>query len=233
LFKAQGLLQPYAPANLAAIPAKFRDPAQPPYWFGNSAWICAIIYNEVEGKKREIPPPKTWIDLTDSKYRDQIVMPHPASSGTGFMYVSAWIQTFGEQKAWAFMDVLHANIARYTHSGSAPAVMAARGENVVGLAFELRGSRLKQQGAPIEIVLPKEALGWDMNAFGIVSGTKKLYGATRSVVAIPGLAKPVAYMPDDLGDRIMKQDFAWAAKNRDRILAEWESRYGTKAEPRK
>jgi iron(III) transport system substrate-binding protein len=189
--------------------------------------------------------------LTDSKYRDQIVMPHPASSGTGFMYVSAWIQTFGEQKAWAFMDVLHANIARYTHSGSAPAVMAARGENVVGLAFELRGSRLKQQGAPIEIVLPKEALGWDMNAFGIVSGTKKLeaakrladwaasepamrlYGATRSVVAIPGLAKPVAYMPDDLGDRIMKQDFAWAAKNRDRILAEWESRYGTKAEPRK
>lgn len=250
-FKSQGLLQPYAPANLAAIPAKFRDPANPPFWFGNSAWICAIIYNEIEGKKRNIPRPETWLDLAKPVYRGQVVMPHPASSGTGFMYVSAWIQTYGEQKAWEFMDALHENIARYTHSGSAPAVMAARGENVVGMAFELRGSRLKQQGAPIDIVLPSEALGWDMNAIGIVNGTKKLdaakrladwassetamrlYGTTRSVVAIPGMAKPLAYMPADLGDRIMQQDFDWAAKNRERILADWENRYGSKAEPRK
>jgi len=31
----------------------------------------------------------------------------------------------------------------------------------------------------------------------------------------------------------MQQDFAWAAKNRDRILAEWSKRYEAKAEPKK
>jgi len=178
-------------------------------------------------------------------------MPHPASSGTGYMFVSAWIQTYGEEAAWKLMDGLHENVSRYTHSGSAPAVIAARGEQVIGLAFELRGSRLKQDGAPIELILPDEALGWDMNAFAIVNGTKKLeaakkladwaaseeamklYGATRSVVAMPGLAKEIPYVPKDIGDRIMKQDFSWSAENRERILAEWEKRYGSKAEPKK
>lgn len=251
LVKAQGLLLPYAPPNLDKLLPAFRDPAQPPAWVGNNAWVCAMAYNEVEGKKRNAPKPATWTDLVNPAYRGQIVMPHPASSGTGFMYVSAWLQFYGEEKGWKLMDGLHENISRYTHSGSAPAVIAARGEAVVGLAFEFRASRLKQEGAPIDIVMPKEALGWDMNAVAIVKGTKKLeaarklvdwassveamrlYGKTRSVVAMPGMAQPLPFMPADLPERLMKQDFAWASANRERILAEWEKRYGGKAEPRK
>ena len=49
---------------------------------------------------------------------------------------------------------------------------------MIGLAFELRGSRLKQDGAH-ELILPDEALGWDMNAFAIVNGTKKLEAAKK------------------------------------------------------
>ena len=30
----------------------------------------------------------------------------------------------------------------------------------------------------------------------------------------------------------MKNDFAWAAKNRDKILAEWTKRYDGKSEPK-
>ncbi|MGE8941601.1 putative 2-aminoethylphosphonate ABC transporter substrate-binding protein [Leptospira interrogans] len=249
--KARDVLQPYKPANFDKIPEKFRDGSNPPTWFGNSAWICAIVYNEIEGKKKGIPAPKTWSDLTNPALKGQIVMPHPASSGTGFMYVVAWIQAYGEEAAWKLMDGLHENISRYTHSGSAPAVIAGRGEQVVGLAFELRGSRLKQDGAPIDLIMPSEALGWDMNAIALVKDTKKLaaaqkladwaasdeamkiYGATRTVVAMPGMAKEMPYVPKDIGDRIMKQDFAWSAENRDRVLAEWEKRYGSKSEPKK
>ena len=46
-------------------------------------------------------------------FKGKITMPHPASSGTGYFHVSAWIQMFGEDKAWAFMDRLHDNIAFY------------------------------------------------------------------------------------------------------------------------
>ncbi len=36
-----------------------------------------------------------------------IVMPNPASSGTGFLTVSGWLQMMGEEEGWAYMDELH------------------------------------------------------------------------------------------------------------------------------
>jgi iron(III) transport system substrate-binding protein len=246
-----GILEPYAPKGLDKISAKFRDPRNPPRWLGNSGWISAIVFNEVEGKKRAMPKPANWKDLANPAYKGQIVMPHPASSGTGFIYVSAWLQMWGEEQGWKFMDALHENIARYTHSGSAPAVLAGKGEFAIGLGFEVRGSRVKAQGAPVDIIMPKDGLGWEMNAMGIVKGTKKLdaakklmdwavseravrmYGETRSVAAIPGYAKSLPHLPANLDQLIMQQDFVWAARNRDRILAEWSKRYEAKAEPKK
>lgn len=245
------LLQPYAPKGLEKLSPKFRDPAATPKWLGNSGWICAIIFNEAEGKKRNAPKPATWRDLTNPAYKGQIVMSNPASSGTGFMYVSAWLQLYGEDEGWKFMDALHQNVARYMHSGSAPAAVAAKGEYMIGMGFDVRGSRLKEEGAPIDVIMPKDGLGWDMNAMAIVKGTKKadaarklmdwgvsetanrLYGSTRAIAAIPGYAKPLPHLEKNIDERIMKQDFAWAAKNRTRILAEWERRYGTKSDPKK
>lgn len=249
--KSQGVLEPYLPASAQKIDPKFRDSVEPASWFGTSGWVSAIIYNTVEGEKKGIPQPANWDDLLNPAFKDQIVMPHPASSGTGYMFVSAWIQTWGEEKAWGFMDKLHENISRYTHSGSAPAVLAGRGDSVVGLAFELRGSRLQEEGAPIEIVMPGNSLGWDLNVFSVVKGTKnpeaakalaewaasdeamQVYGKTRAVVAMPQYGAKLPGVPEDLTARIMNQDFAWAAENRERILKEWEKRYGSKAEPKK
>ena len=245
------LLAPYAPKGLEKLSPKFRDPANPPKWLGNSGWICAIIFNEAEAKKKNAPKPATWKDLANPAYKGQVVMSHPASSGTGFMYVSAWLQLYGEAEGWKFMDALHQNVARYMHSGSAPAAVAAKGEYLIGLGFDVRGSRLKEEGAPIDVIMPKDGLGWDMNAMAIIKGTKKaeaarrlmdwgvteeanrLYGSTRAIAAIPGFAKPLAHLDKNMDERIMKQDFAWAAKNRARILAEWEKRYGSKADPTK
>ena len=84
-------------------------------------------------------------------------MPNPASSGTGYLMVSAWLQMMGEEKGWAFMDALHQNIAAYTHSGSKPCRQAAAGEYAVGLSFEYRANKTKEDGAPIDIVLPQKA----------------------------------------------------------------------------
>lgn len=249
--KSQDVLEPYIPLNATKLDPKFIDGDQPASWFGNSGWVSAIIFNTVEGEKHNITKPLTWQDLLKPEFKDQIVMPHPTSSGTGFMYVSAWIQAWGEEKAWAYMDKLHNNISRYTHSGSAPAVLAGRGDTLVGLAFELRGSRLQEEGAPIEMVFPEDALGWELNALSVIKGTKhpeaarilaewaasdeamQIYGKTRAIVAMPQYGHQLEGVPENLSSKIMKQDFAWAAQNRERILQEWEKRYGSKAEPKK
>src|SRR5262245_47392803 len=246
----EGMLVPYAPAGLNRIVPQYRDPKNPPSWVGMDVWGATICFNTAEAAKRNIPKPETWKDLLKPVYKDQIVMPHPASSGTGFFDVSAWLQIWGEKDGWAYMDGLHQNIAQYMHSGSRPCAAAANGEYVVGISFEYRANREKARGAPIELVFPKEGLGWDLEAIGIVKGTKNmdaakkledwavsdeamgLYANNFAIVAVPALSKPLPNVPGDDASRLAKKDFAWAAANRDKVLAEWSKRYESKAAPK-
>ena len=250
IFAEEGMLLPFAPAGLDRIPPQYRDSANPPRWVGMDVWGATICFNTVEAAKRNIPKPETWRDLTKPAYKGQIVMPHPASSGTGFFDVTAWLQVFGEAEGWKYMDGLHENIAQYMHSGSRPCAAAAAGEYVVGISFEYRANREKARGAPIDLVFPKEGLGWDLEAIGIVKTTQKLdaakslvnwaitndamalYAANFAIVAVPSLSKPLPNVPADYASRLVKNDFAWAAKNRDKILAEWSKRYESKAAPK-
>ena len=140
------------------------------------AYLSVVCFNTAEGEKNKMPKPASWADLTKPEYKDSIVMPNPASSGTGYLTIAAWLQIMGEEAGWKFMDELHQNIAQYVHSGSAPCVQAAKGERMIGIGFDMRGATEKTKGAPIELILPKEGLGWDMEATAIVKGTKNLDG---------------------------------------------------------
>ena len=250
IFDAEGMLQPYAPAGLTRIDAAYKDKKNPPAWTGMDVWGATICFNTAEAAKRGIPKPETWQDLTKPIYKGQIVMPHPASSGTGYFDVTAWLQIYGEANGWKFMDGLHENIAQYMHSGSRPCAAAANGEYVVGISFEYRANREKAQGKPIDLVFPKEGLGWDLEAIGIYKGTKNLAAAQKlmdwaasdaamalyaknfAIVAVPSLSQPLPNVPANYGSMLVKNDFDWASKNRDKILAEWSKRYESKAAPK-
>lgn len=250
VLKTEDMLMPYAPAGLDELSANFRDSDNPPSWVGMDAWVAAVCFNTVEGGKLGLTAPTSWMDLTKPEYAGHVVMPNPASSGTGFLDVSSWLQIFGEEKGWAYMDALHQNIAAYTHSGSKPCKMAAAGETVIGVSFAFRGAKSKAAGAPLEIIVPTEGVGWDMEAIGIVAGTAKeeaaktlvdwtitrkameMYNVGYAVVGIPGIAKPVEYFPDGITEAMIDNDFEWAANNRDRLLDEWSKRYDVKSEPK-
>jgi iron(III) transport system substrate-binding protein len=255
LLDSKGMLIAYKPLNLDAIMSAYRDKKNPPAWFGMDVWGATICFNTVEAQKKNLPKPETWKDLTKPIYKGQIVMPNPASSGTGYFDVTAWLTLWGDDNGkgggWKYMDALHENIAQYTHSGSKPCNMAATGEYVMGISFEYRANTNKAKGAPIDLVFPKEGLGWDLEAFGIHKGTKKLeaaqkladwasskdamllYGKNFAITAQPGVAEPLKNVPKDYEARLVKMDFKTAADNRERVLAEWNKRYDAKSEPRK
>jgi iron(III) transport system substrate-binding protein len=250
LMKGEGMLEAYAPKGVEKLDPKFVDSSNPPAWTGMDAWVAAVCFNTVEGEKNGVPAPTSWKDLTKPIYKGQVIMPNPNSSGTGFLDVSSWLQMFGEDGGWEFMDGLHANISRYTHSGSAPCKLAAAGETTIGVSFAFRGAKSKAAGAPIEIIVPTEGVGWDMEATAIVAGTdeleaaktlvdwtitktaNELYNSGYAVVAYPGVAKPVKFFPEGLVEAMIDNDFEFAANNRAAILAEWASRYDGKSDPK-
>lgn len=250
LMKSEGMLQAYKPAGVEKLDKKFVDKSTPPAWVGMDAWVAAVCYNTVEGKKAGLVAPTSWKDLLKPMYKGHVIMPNPNSSGTGFLDVSSWLQMFGEDGAWKYMDGLHANIARYTHSGSKPCKLAAAGEIAVGISFAFRGAKSKAKGAPLEIVVPTEGVGWEMEATAIVAGTdnekdaktlvdwsitkkaNEMYNAGYAVVAYPGVAKPVKHFPANLLEKMIDNDFENAANNRKRVLAEWQKRYDGKSDPK-
>jgi iron(III) transport system substrate-binding protein len=251
LFKKQGLLEAYTPANAANLKPGFKDTDGASAWTGMDAWLAVVCFNTAEGTKGNKAKPAAWADLTKADYKGQIVMPHPASSGTGYLAIAAWLQIMGEEKGWAFMDQLHENIAVYTHSGSAPCVQAAKGERLVGIGFDMRGASEKTKGAPIDLIVPAEGIGWDMEATAIVKGTKNLDAAKKvadfsaskkanevlyakyyALVADPSVKAAPANYPGDGEAKMVKNNFGWMAENRERILKEWTKRYESKAQPK-
>jgi len=247
IFKNEDMLEPYAPKGLENLQASMVDPESPPYWVGVDAYLTAFCYNTVLGAQYNLPMPTSWEDLLDPVYEGHLVMPNPASSGTGFMFVSSVLQGLGEDAGWAYLDGLDKNMAIYTKSGSKPCKMAGAGEFPIGISFAFVAARLQREGAPLDFSLPSEGAGFEVEANGLMKGANNPEGAKQfldwaisdeamglyakyfAVVAKPGFPVPEG-MPEDTADRLFPMDFQWSSDNRDAILEEWNSRYAAKTE---
>ena len=245
-----GMLEGYAPKGLERVLPEFRDPRNPPHWVGIDAWETGFCVNTIELKNKKLPMPTSFADLIKPEYKGYLVMPNPASSGTGFLTVAGVLQMMGEKKGWEYLDKLHDNMALYTHSGSKPCKMAGTGEFPIGISFGYRGIVQKQKGEPVETVFPKEGSGWDLEANALVKkpaikagaktfldwaisdGAMKEYAKSFALVTVPTDQPVPEGYPKDPRKQLIKNDFNWAAKNRDRILDEWNRRYGAKSEPK-
>jgi iron(III) transport system substrate-binding protein len=251
VLEEKGLLEPYAPAGLEHIDPRFRDEATPPRWVGTAVLMTAFAANTAELKRRNLPVPRSFDALADPSFRGLVTMPSPASSGTGYLILSGILQGRGEEAGWAYLDRLHANIAQYTHSGSKPATMASAGEYAVGVALDARCVAEKNRGTPVEVVYSAEKSGWDVEANALVrrkdvkpaakvfadwaAGPAAFahyakYSAVVSHDAFRSMAPP-GYPPRPL-EQLADIDLRKAAADRERVLREWNRRYGGKSEPK-
>jgi iron(III) transport system substrate-binding protein len=141
-------------------------------------------------------------------------------------------------------------MGQYTHSGSKPCKMAGAGEYAIGISFDYRALTQKADGEPIEAVFPKEGSGWDMEANALVKkatinpaaktfldwaisdSAMKEYAQSFSITGAKTNVPVPPGFPGDPAAQLIKNDFNWAAANRDTILAEWLKRYDAKSEPK-
>ncbi|MBI3002385.1 MAG: ABC transporter substrate-binding protein [candidate division NC10 bacterium] len=236
-FVKQGLVEPYAPKGVERIPAQFKDPGH--HWVAIDLYMAAFCVNTDVAKKKNLPIPASWEDLLKPVYKGEIVMPNPASSGTGYLQISSLLQMKGEAGGWEYLKGLDKNIAQYIKSGSRPAKMAAAGEYAIGLSFEFAVAKLVEQGAPVKLVIPKEGAGYELEANALMKGAKRPAAAKRFLdwaisesamrqyakwkagVTLGGMPTP-AYLPGDLTRILYPMNFDWSAGNYERIVKEWE-----------
>ena len=75
------LLEPYQPAAAKNLAPQFR--AKDGKWFAITGYMEAFCVNTERLKAKGLPMPKDWEDLADPRFKGEVLMPSPVSSGTG------------------------------------------------------------------------------------------------------------------------------------------------------
>lgn len=176
---AADLLQAYESPNADQIDPAFMDPDG--YWGGIYVGVLGLCSNQSVLDGLGLEAPETWEDLLDPALRGQIMMAHPATSGTAF--TTLWTQVVlrgGEDEALDWMSQLHSNILQYTTSGSAPAQSAGRGEVAVSVVFSHDCVKYAEQGmTDLVTTIPTDGTGWEIGGVALVAGSPNTEAAQQ------------------------------------------------------
>lgn len=244
-FIPKKMLEVYKPKGWDQIPANFKNPEG--YWTAIDLYAAAFVINTKVMEKEKLPMPKGWKDLLDPAFKDKLIMPNPASSGTGFLQVASLLEMMDpdyktkpveENKAWDFLKELDKNMGQYIKSGSKPAKLTAAGEFAVGCSFAFVYSSLKKKGFPVAMVLPEEGVGFELEANALLANAQnpkaakvfldwaiskeamQEYAKFKLGVTYPGIDGPED-LPALSSVKLAPMDFQWQSKNRAKILQTW------------
>ena len=159
------------------------DPQGAWYNIGNFSFV--LVGNKDRLAKAGYPMPKSWKDLLDPKWKGEILMPSPLSSGTANMMRFSWLALYGDAEGWKFLEALDKNIAYYTRSGNAPTDLVGRGEFTLGITSDENVKKRLDDGYPLIWSIPEEGTGYDGTFALIFKGTKKL-DTCKKVIDVMG-----------------------------------------------
>lgn len=171
--KNEDLLEAYVSPNAAAIPETLKD--KDGYWTGIYVGALGFCSNQKVLDTLGLPVPASWQDLLDPKYKGQIAMAHPATSGTAFtaFWTIATLENYDIEAAFGYYKSLHNNILQYTKTGSAPGPMAGRGEIATAIIFSHDCVKFQEEGmTDLVLSFPQEGTGYEVGGVAIVKGTK-------------------------------------------------------------
>jgi iron(III) transport system substrate-binding protein len=236
------MLEPYSPPGVDKVNQQFRDPQG--RWFATTGYLAAFCVNTEVLKSKNLPMPTSWQDLLNPVYKGQLIMPNPASSGTGYLQISSILQMKGEEEGWKFLHELDKNMGQYIKSGSKPCKLTRVGEYAVGASFAFVGVKSIHEGYPIKVVIPSEGAGYEIEVSGLMKTSDnkadarrfldwlltpeaaRLYGERAAMSSVPGSVQSEdarkAGLPADMSTVLYKMDFDWSASNKQRIIERWK-----------
>ena len=127
--------------------------------------------NEKLLKEKNLPVPETWKDLGDPKYKGLIAMPNPNTSGTGYLLMTTLVQLYGDDAGFELLEG-HPQERRPVHAErrrSEPPRRTGRGRHRAS-SFANDVVERVRKGFPIRFVAPKDGIGYEIGALGLVKG---------------------------------------------------------------
>ncbi len=237
--EALGQLQPWAVKQFES--AKGRS-------IGVYSGAVGFGYNTELLARKSVPAPACWADLVKPVFKGEIQVANPNSSGTAYTIIATLVQLYGEEKAFAYMKELHANINAYARSGTGPIKAAARGETAVSLSFVHDAVTEKNAGFPVAYSTPCEGTGYEIGSMSIIKGARNLSPAKKFYDwALTPDAQKIGFeigkqlqmpsnkatplppgAPDLTKMKLVEYDFVkyGAAAERKRLLGKWDAEIG-------
>jgi iron(III) transport system substrate-binding protein len=246
---AKDLFVSYKAKDFDKIGKDYKDPAG--YWTAIDMYVAAFCVNKDRLAKKGLPMPQSWADLTKPAFKGEVIMPNPASSGTGYLQVTSLLfmngVKQGKEGGWDILKKLHENIVEYTNSGSAPAKLASSGEVAVGVSFSYRVAKQMADGFPVTMVFPRRAAAtswrptpWSRRQtrsakrfldWALTENAMKAYYKYKGVVTRTGVVgESTLPLPKFEDMKLTPMDFPWSAKNKPALMEKWNSLFQDKAQ---
>jgi iron(III) transport system substrate-binding protein len=237
--KKNGWSMPYKSPAWVGTQAVFMDPEGSWYNIGNFSFV--LVANKDRLAKLGATMPASWKDLLDPKWKGEILMPSPLSSGTANMMRFSFLALYGDNEGWKFMEALDKNIAYYTRSGNAPTDLVGRGEFTLGITSDENVKKRIDDGYPLIWSIPQEGTGYDGTFVLILNGTRNAEACRKIVDALGSaefstLMAGIGYMtprpaPNALYGKTLPKyiniDLAKASEDKETNNERWKQKFRT------
>ena len=142
-FKANGWLMPYVSPETDHIAKEYIDAEG--YYTAGRLVTMGIAWNI--GLVDEVDAPKTWEDLLDPKWQNQIIMTDPAQASTTKYWMAAMMQS--EKYGPAFFEKLRENGVELESGTTATHNRVADASYMVGICLDYVSANLIAEGSPM------------------------------------------------------------------------------------
>jgi iron(III) transport system substrate-binding protein len=171
------LLEPYAPQApgfKSSIPVgnsslELSHPEN--YYHVWSLMFTGIMYNKQVLDRYNLPIPKTYKDLANPIYKDQIISANPLKSSTASSNIIAMLQIYGDE-APALWEGINANLPYYSGSSSRIYTLVSKGEFALAIGLSRPALVAMSEGYPVGFVFPADGCQVYDNSMALVKGAK-------------------------------------------------------------
>jgi iron(III) transport system substrate-binding protein len=107
------------------------------------------------GRVPEAQAPKSWTDVLDPKWRDQLAVGHPGFSGA----IGVWAVQMRKMYGWDYFKRLERNRPQIGRSSQDPVTTLNAGERNVGICVPVGTTQLSiSRGNPLRLIYPTEGV---------------------------------------------------------------------------